>query len=296
MRSGLDLEHYRALIRAAAPGVEARDVRFLGSGWDSVALLVDDAFVFRFPMRDEVAAMLEAERCLLPRLAPSLPLAVPRFLFTGGPLPAFPRRFVGYPVLPGTPIAELPDVALDPHRIGQALGRFLRALHAAPIDDAVRCGVPVYTPEQWVERHWRLAEATLPVIEQGLGGAAADRVRSFWSDYCNDPRSRHFTPVIVHADLNPDHVLVDPRTGDVTGIIDFGDVCVGDPAIDFAGMPAQVTEAMRRAYDDSDPTFAYRVMAHVLAVPLHGIDFGRQSGEDAIVAAALSDLAALLER
>ena len=35
--------------------------------------------------------------------------------------------------------------------------------------------------------------------------------------------------VLLHCDLAPGHVLYDPSTGALTGIIDFGDVAIGEP-------------------------------------------------------------------
>jgi len=45
---------------------------------------------------------------------------------------------------------------------------------------------------------------------------------------------RHFAfePVLVHADLWKDHVILKMREQQVSGIIDFGDVGIGDPAMD----------------------------------------------------------------
>jgi hypothetical protein len=40
----------------------------------------------------------------------------------------------------------------------------------------------------------------------------------------------------VHSDLAAEHILLDPATHQVTGIIDWSEISVGDPAIDFAGM------------------------------------------------------------
>ena len=37
------------------------------------------------------------------------------------------------------------------------------------------------------------------------------------------------------GDLVRDHLLVDEHTGHLTGIIDFSDVALGDPAQDFLG-------------------------------------------------------------
>ena len=44
------------------------------------------------------------------------------------------------------------------------------------------------------------------------------------------------TPALVHNDLAAEHILVDEAAQTVTGIIDWSDIAVSDPALDFAGM------------------------------------------------------------
>jgi aminoglycoside 2''-phosphotransferase len=39
--------------------------------------------------------------------------------------------------------------------------------------------------------------------------------------------------VPLHCDIEPGHVLSDPLNGNLTGVIDFGDLAIGDPARDF---------------------------------------------------------------
>lgn len=51
--------------------------------------------------------------------------------------------------------------------------------------------------------------------------------------FLNDERNFEFEPVLIHGDLSPDHILFDREKGVVTGIIDFGDMHIGDPAYDF---------------------------------------------------------------
>lgn len=43
-------------------------------------------------------------------------------------------------------------------------------------------------------------------------------------------------PKLVHNDLWAEHILVDPRSGSVSGIIDWGDAVISDPAVDFASV------------------------------------------------------------
>lgn len=40
----------------------------------------------------------------------------------------------------------------------------------------------------------------------------------------------------MHRDLAAEHILLDPDTKQVTGIIDWSEISISDPAIDFAGM------------------------------------------------------------
>lgn len=281
------IDRYRALIEAAFPEFQARQLVFLGSGWDSDAVLVNNEFVFRFPRRQDSVSSLEVERCLLPLLVSHLPLPIPRFDFVSEPLPGHPWRFVGYRVLPGRPLAEVPTHAVDSQRVGRALGRFLRALHDAPVKWAESCGAPTYSPDAWVERHWQLAQEITSLVEERLGTETARRLREVWNRYRGDPRYRNFRPAIVHADLNPDHVLVDPSTGEVTGVIDFGDICVGDPAVDFAGLPDAVVEAMLTTYGRYDPGLLQRRAILTSAAALHAVHFGATVGDDSILCEGL---------
>jgi aminoglycoside phosphotransferase (APT) family kinase protein len=61
--------------------------------------------------------------------------------------------------------------------------------------------------------------------------------------------------VIVHGDFYVRHLLINGRR-QVTGIIDWGDLHIGDPAVDFiiahSFLPPQVQEAFKKAYGPID--------------------------------------------
>ena len=40
-------------------------------------------------------------------------------------------------------------------------------------------------------------------------------------------------PVVLHGDFMPDNIIVDPGSGRLVGIIDWGNATLGDPALDF---------------------------------------------------------------
>ena len=76
-----------------------------------------------------------------------------------------------------------------------------------------------------------------------------ERVREVWDHACGT-RPLVRTPVWLHGDLHPANVLV--AEGALAAVIDFGDVCNGDPATDVAAawmlLPASAVPAFARAY------------------------------------------------
>jgi aminoglycoside phosphotransferase (APT) family kinase protein len=211
----------RQLLAAQFPEVDAAELRLVGEGWDNTAWLVDRRWLFRFPRREQALDGVRRELAVLPRLAPLLPLAVPQPRFVGEPGPDFPWPFFGGPVVRGR---ELADAGLDEDgrsALARPLGRFLRALHSARID----VELPV-DPMKRADMGFRVGLARQRLAELGAAPAGAEEVLE--ASLALPPPER---VALVHGDLHLRHVLVDD--GGLSGVIDWGDVCRADPAIDF---------------------------------------------------------------
>jgi aminoglycoside phosphotransferase (APT) family kinase protein len=77
-------------------------------------------------------------------------------------------------------------------------------------------------------------------------------------------------PVLVHGDLHFRHVLVD-GDGAASGVIDWGDVCLADPAIDLQLVWSFLEPEQRAAFLDAygrPVAEAQLVRARVLALSL----------------------------
>jgi aminoglycoside phosphotransferase (APT) family kinase protein len=48
--------------------------------------------------------------------------------------------------------------------------------------------------------------------------------------------SSEYSPTLVHNDIKGEHILVDPQSGRITGILDWADAGIGNPAVDIAGL------------------------------------------------------------
>ncbi|KAA5830149.1 phosphotransferase [Saccharopolyspora hirsuta] len=247
-------------------------------GWDSAARLVGGRWVERWPRRPEVAAQLRREVGLMPWLAVRLPLAVPvPELVSEEPL------VVRHLLVPGEP----PERLEAGH--GRALGRFLRCLHGCPVSDAVARGVPssAEVVADRVATAARFRADVLPMLtgdQRRAGLALLDVLPELPAE------------VLVHGDLGPEHVLGD--ASGLTGVIDFGDVNIGDPAVDLSWAlhctPAAFADALAEEYGVTGGQRERALVWHRLA-PWHEVTYGMDVGDPGVVRSGLAGVAARLE-
>jgi aminoglycoside phosphotransferase (APT) family kinase protein len=235
-----ELDFDPAAIRHAAGA--PRRWRLLGSGWDCDAWLAEEAVVWRVPRRAIAIEPLQREAALMPLLAPWLPFPVPVPRLVESPtLPALAR----HDLVPGEELAE----RAEDWRVGNAVGRFLEALHAREVVDLVRDLAPL-DPMRRSDpaRRIEVAHQRLDDVAHRVDVAPLRRI----VHEGHGPTLE--LDVLTHGDLHPRHVLVD-EGGAVSGIIDWGDCCIGSPAVDLAIVtalsPAE-QEAFFRAYGEVD--------------------------------------------
>ncbi|MFE3258239.1 phosphotransferase [Nocardia sp. NPDC059091] len=242
-------------------------------GWDCFAALVDGAWVERRPRRPEVAGQLRRETQLMPWLAPLLPLQVPiPRVVSETPL------IVRHALVPGTSI----ESAGTEH--GLALGKFLRALHDSPSAEAVRHGLPSATETRrsravMINRFRTEVVPLIPAAHHDSALAVLDVVAEFPAD------------TVVHGDLGPEHVMVYGNR--IAGVIDFGDVHLGDAANDLAwplfGAPTAFADAVAAAYGLTDDLRRRASFWHQLG-PWHEVTYGLDRDDDDIVHSGMTGL------
>ncbi len=284
----------RRLIGGRFPGVRLDVIRLLGEGWDSTAWLVDEEWVFRFPRRAVVVPGFRRELAVVPELAPALPLPVPVAVHRGEPSAEFGWPFAGSRLVPGRELAEAAPDDRARVRHGRALGRFLRALHDIDPERVTDAGEPLPIDANgradMRDRGPRAERQVAVVARLGLWRAPArlapelERARGL-----DPPRSL----VVAHGDLHLRHVLVG-ADGDLSGVIDWIDVCRADPAIDLPLYWGYLTPAAREAFcAEYGPIEADGLLrARVLAVFLWGVlaEYAHDLGMEALGREAVAGL------
>jgi aminoglycoside phosphotransferase (APT) family kinase protein len=268
----VDVAAVRAALAEAHPGIDVAGARVVDNGWDFV-VLDTGAWVFRVPRRAAVAATLRVERLLLALLRSRLPLPVPDLslhaLPDGTPYALAPR-------LPGEPAT-----GADAAWVGAAVVPLLTALHAVDPTDAVLLGLAMPAKLDLDLLAARAAAEVVPLLPWD----AVTALRAAFA-VLSEPIPVH---AVVHADLALSNILVSERR--VSGILDWTDSHVGDPAMDLTwfvqslGVPA--ARAALAAYVSPEgvdaETLWRRAAAHATVQPVHAVLYGLDHGNDAYV-------------
>ncbi len=239
----LDTTRVRALLERQHPDLADLPLVEVAAGWDNFVFRLGDDFAVRLPRRAIAASLLEREQRWLPGLALQLPLAVPVPVRVGRPSGDFPWGWSVVRWLRGTTLAAAPPA--DVERTAAVLGHFLRQLHRAAPPDAPRSawrGTPLEERTASVHAHLTQLESRLD----------ARRIRRAWATLLETPRWKG-PPLWLHGDLHPENLLV--HDGRLTAVIDFGDLCCGDPATDLSAawllLPPPARAVLRREARDS---------------------------------------------
>jgi aminoglycoside phosphotransferase (APT) family kinase protein len=284
-----------ALIAERFPELRPRSVAPLGEGWDNAAFLIDDRLVFRFPRRSIAAKLMEIEIAVLPAIAPRLTLNIsaPTYLAPArSAASSAPQSylwpFAGYPLLDGRPLGYLRLAEQAYERVAADVGAFLRTLHALDAQPLRTAGLP--DDEFGRLNHERMMPKFLErlAVLQAAGYALGGEWAIGFLEQIAPRGERSNRRVLVHGDLYGRHVLVDDCSV-VSGVIDWGDVHYGDPAVDlgfgFEVLPAQARAAFFAAYGSIDrqtlDLARYRALYHTVMVAHYGYRIGDRELLDA---------------
>ena len=276
-----------AIIEAAAEALTepVRSVRKVDEGWDFDVSQLNDRWIVRVPRRPEAAAALEREVVLLPTLDQALPVDVPRLRH----VLRVPQLAVVYPMIVGRRLKDELERGADHEVLGEDLGRFLAALHALPVSRARALGVVEHGPAEVSSFVQRCIDEIFPLLEPFERTFA----RCVFDSYLTGPAP---PAALHHADLGTSHVLCD--AGRVTGVIDWTDARIGDPALDLwwlardwsSSFVQGIAGGYERAGHVIDDAVLRRAGFWYFAGPWHEVLYGLGPGEDTFVASGLAGI------
>ncbi len=249
----------RALLREQHPDLADLPLEPAGFGWDNAILRLGDELAVRLPRRALAVPLVEHEQRWLPELAPRLPLPIPAPVRVGRPGQGYPWPWSVCPWFDGAPALEVPPADLP--GAAATLGAFFAALHQPAPPEAP------HNPFRGIPLPDRDA-ITVDAIGH-VDGIDRALVRARWADFLTTP-GWDGPALWVHGDPHPGNLLV--HDGRLAAVIDFGDLCSGDPASDLAVawmlFPPEVRPIFRAATGQVDDATWVRAHGWALAFGL----------------------------
>ncbi len=279
-----------ALLVHHLSGYGVRSITRLGEGLDNAAYEVNGELIIRASKETDPALRCQSTRREVDLLATVAGLSTQPV-----PEPVFVNTEAGvlaYVKLLGLPLMDHP--VAEPARLAPALGRFLSRLHQAPfekVEELVeRDAYPLLAWREDAQRDYReivehIPAATRPLVENFLGRTPPP-----------EPRAATF----CHNDLEAEHVLVDAGANAVTGVIDWRDAAIADPARDLAliyrDLGPNVFELTLAHYEGHfDDAERERAVFYTRCKLLEDIAYGVRIGAYPYAEAALAHLARTFE-
>lgn len=260
-----ETELVRALLAEQHSDLADLDLREVLGGWDNQQWRLGEDLAVRMPRTERGPELVQNEQTWLPVLAERLPLPTPVPVRSGAPSERFEHPWAIVRWVHGQPADRAPITAPDS---AQALAGFLAALHQpAPADAPIN-------PPRGLPLHQ--AGPVDGLFEPIAGSPQAMALRDVWDEALAAPAWQGM-PLWLHGDLHPANVIV--QNGRLAGVIDFGDLCAGDPAWDLSAawilLPAGAISSFFGAYPSVDEATRTRARGWALLRALTLIQIGQ---------------------
>lgn len=261
-------------------------------GWANLVLVADKRWIFRVARNLEAEKRLEYEKAILPKLKERVELKVPDFQYAGI---VEGRAYVGYRLIPGLFFSkEQLNACAEETRLRAAkdIAAFLSGLHALNPAEAGLEGFDEMIPDPWQA----LEIECMKQMPLWLSKEEMDWIRKLFADFDKMRKMRKGPNVLIHADFTDDHILFDIAEKRIAGIIDFGDLRMGDPALDFAGIALTygdefLSEVISFYTGEVDGGIWDRIHCfYAQQVPLHGLLYGIETKNQHLIDDAIRQI------
>jgi aminoglycoside phosphotransferase (APT) family kinase protein len=277
------------LLAAHMPGYSVDAVVPFGEGADNVAYEVNGDLVVRFSKEPDPvrrARRVQREALLLWTVADISPVPVPVPIFT-----VAEEGCLAYFKIFGVPLLDLPaDLRLTHgHSVGSEMGALLAALHAVPLEQmADLVGTDRTSPVEWRDD----AASSFRTVADHVPAAYHAPVEAF---LVAPPPEDGGRDVFSHHDLGIEHILFDPATSAISGVLDWSDAAFADPAYDFGlilrDLGPVALDAAFTGYGRDDPGLRERAVFYARCRVFEDLAYGLEMGREAYAEKSLAALA-----
>ena len=299
------MDSYKQYIKEALPGLSIHSYKQNEEGWDNIAVIINDELLFRFPRKLEYAQRIPLEKELCTILSHSLQeIEIPKYhLLYKNNCNTVPFCSY-YPLIHGEPLTTEIVTKLEKKELKAIitqLATFLAALHSIPLKRVETLGFPIEkTLIYWKELQTKLNQ----YLTNNLTSLQKSALNRLFENFFANIAKSTFQNTIIHADFTHHHILFNNLHKTISGVIDFGDAQIGDPAFDFAGLyydfghefTTSVYEQYSALISHRDPLLIHRITTFYQHSPLlHNLIYNIETNNEITLKKNEEQLKAILQ-
>lgn len=278
-------------IHRRIPDLVIHQWAFVDQGQNSLVAIINGELVFKFPRYRHVMEELKKESNLLPIISSHVTLEVPVPRYSSFESEEPGQAFVGYRIITGTPLERALFWQLENKQaLAAQIGGFLQELHGLPADCLGDVGLEKRDGfAYWRHMLMQIEKSVFPHIRP----ESREQIIESFRRFLNNNQNFQYKPVLTHGDFGTSNIIYDAKAGKISGVIDFGQAALDDPAIDIAslicpmGYGEDFAKHSLRAYPQMQallPRARFYMSTFALQEALFGVETGDREAFEAGIA------------
>ena len=210
---------------AYALGIKKDLLSVIGEGANVIILTDGSGIAFKFPKHKQALPWLLHEIEIINHISKNLSVRVPDYfdIYLDRPIG---EAYCAYSLIPGVQLSK-EIYALHRSKISKQLLSLLDEIHTmAPLE--IIDGNKIDFENMLHD----IQTLIFPLIEDEVKWDIYSRFKAYLQDISQISQSN----CVIHGDLGGANILCDPEAGIITGIIDWAETAIDDPAIDYSAL------------------------------------------------------------
>lgn len=231
--SDISISVVHSALKEFFPNLSKKNVNFFYHGTYNV-FQIENRFIARFPnksLRNEKGAQLiKNEIDILKLLSVYISFKIPNPLHYSLNIQ---NPFMVYEKIPGISLSKCFNETKisQKKKIANQIADFLSELHSLRLDES--SNLKSLSTENY-RNYWKNISVEMKKeVFPKLNSGQKKWLNKVFSNFLDDKQNFKFTPCVIHGDFDTSNILVDPNNYNITGIIDFEESSIFDPAADF---------------------------------------------------------------
>ncbi|MHA1532820.1 MAG: phosphotransferase family protein [Candidatus Heimdallarchaeota archaeon] len=240
----ITVEEILPFVKKFLPNIQSKSIHFFYHGTYNV-FEINQKYILRVADREfrntRGLEMLRREFKILSFLRKRLPISIPEILYLqdSKEIPFSIRQ----KILGKSLVFVSNQLSSDQKKkIGAEIGRFLSSLHSEILmknflitfSDQEELMNSSSDFNQFYKLRWKTRyEEAKEIAYQYLNQEQQEWLTKIFEDYLNNDDNFTFSPRVSHCDFDTSNILIEPKTKQLTGTIDFEECKIWDPAVDL---------------------------------------------------------------